>query len=454
MKLTLIGGAGVRSVFFVNGLLKRAKETGITEFVIYDIDKDKMSTIGKICQYVAHKGNAPFTVKIEADKRRAISNADFVVTTIRVGNDHSRVVDEQIALKHGILGQETTGAGGFSMAIRTIPVIAEYCKLTKELAPNAWTFNFTNPSGLVTQAMHSLGYDKVIGICDTPSSTKLRIAKALGLDEERLYAEFFGLNHLSWIRKLEYEGKDILDRVIDDRKLLGKIDEFRMFDPDLIKSIGFLPNEYLYYYYHREQSVANILESGSTRGKFIEQNNIDMINELKGMDIDKEPEKALQTYLYYMEKRELAYMAVETHRETQQLKRGNIKMPDSEGYAGVMMDFAQALVTDSRKDIILSVPNNGSVDGFNDGDVMEMTCRVDKDGAHPVKIGEVPEEMYLLMKTVKLYEKLSVQAALKKSRTLAVKALMVHPLVNSYSLAKSLVDDYLEAYKGILGKWN
>jgi 6-phospho-beta-glucosidase len=306
----------------------------------------------------------------------------------------------------------------------------------------------------VTQAMRSLGYDRVIGICDTPSSTKLRLANALNLDEGKLHAEFFGLNHLSWIRKLEYEGKDILGDVVNNGELLAKISEFRMFDPELIQSMGYLPNEYLYYYYHREKSVANILGAKATRGKFIEQNNIDMLRELNSMDIDKEPEEALQTYLYYMEKRERAYMAVETHHEVKPLQRGNLKIPDSEGYAGVMMDFAEALVSDSHKEIILSVPNNGSVDGFNDGDVMEVTCTVDKDGAHPAQIGKVPEEMYLLMRVVKLYEKLSVQAAFTKSKDLAVKALMVHPLVNSYSLAKSLVKDYLEAYEDRLGEWH
>lgn len=454
MKLTLIGGAGVRSVFFVNGLLKRAKKIGITDFVIYDIDQDKMDTIGKLCKYVAEKNNAPFKVTIETDKRKAIEGADFVVTTIRAGSDHSRVIDEEIALRHGILGQETTGAGGFSMAIRTIPVIAEYCELTKKLAPNAWTFNFTNPSGLVTQAMYTLGYDKVIGICDTPSSTKLRIANALGLDVDKLHEELFGLNHLSWIRKLEYNGEDILKKLVGDPVLLNKIDEFRMFDPDLIKAMGYLPNEYLYYYYHREQAVKNIQSSGQTRGKFIEQNNIDMLKELKSIDIDREPEKALQIYLYYMEKRELAYMAVETHQQAKELKRGNISMPDSEGYAGVMMDFAEALVSDSRKEIVLSVPNNGSIDGFDDNDVMEVTCNVGKNGAEPVKIGKVPEEDYLLMRNVKLYEKLCVQASLEKSYDLAVKSLMVHPLVNSYSLAKSLVHDYLEAYQNMLVGWH
>ncbi|MFQ7550300.1 MAG: hypothetical protein ACLRMZ_08335 [Blautia marasmi] len=137
----------------------------------------------------------------------ALAGADYVVTTLRVGGDHSRVLDEKIALKHGVIGQETTGVGGFSMAVRTIPVLLDYCRMIKEYAPNAWIFNFTNPSGLVTQALRSAGYDRVIGICDAPSSTKFRMAACLGTEEDDLYVEFFGLNHLSWIRSVKKEGK-------------------------------------------------------------------------------------------------------------------------------------------------------------------------------------------------------------------------------------------------------
>ena len=226
-----------------------------------------------------------------------------MVTTLRVGGDHSRVMDETIALNAGVIGQETTGVGGFSMAVRTIPILLEYCRLINEIAPNAWIFNFTNPSGLVTQALKSAGYEKVIGICDAPSSTKFRMAAKLGVDEKDLYVEFFGLNHLSWIRSVKIKDEEILPRLLADDAFLKSIQEFSMFDPDLLRMIGFLPNEYLYYYYHREKALANILKSGATRGQTIEQVNKQMMEELKAMDMDADPEGALQIFLYYMQGR-------------------------------------------------------------------------------------------------------------------------------------------------------
>ena len=215
-KLTIIGGGSVRAPFFANSLAKRAHTLHISTLCLYDIDSEKLRVIGSIAKHAVAKIAPDLQVILETDLTKAITGTDYFVTTIRVGGDHSRVVDEQIAIKNGVLGQETTGAGGFFMAARSIPVLADYCRRIKELAPNAWIFNFTNPSGLVTQAMHSLGYDHVIGICDTPSSTKLRIAEAMGYENDRFTMEFFGLNHLSWARKALYEGKDVMPAILSD----------------------------------------------------------------------------------------------------------------------------------------------------------------------------------------------------------------------------------------------
>jgi 6-phospho-beta-glucosidase len=454
MKVALIGGAGVRAVFFTNGLATRAKDMGVDKLVLHDIDNKKLNIIGKICKHVASKNDNNLEVELTTDVTEALGNADYIITTIRVGGDHSRVIDEEIAFKFGLLGQETTGAGGFSMALRTIPVLSEYCKLAKELAPNAWMFNFTNPSGLVTQALRSMGYDRVIGICDTPSSTKLRIAQELGIEADKLYVEFFGLNHLSWINKIVCDGNDILGRLVEDVDFIRKVEEFKMFDPELMKIINKLPNEYLYYFYHSEQAVQNIIQSGVTRGRTVESNNIEMMKALNEIDIDNNPEEALQTYLYYMTKRESTYMSIETNKDkVEEIIKEELVMPDSQGYAGVMMDFAEAIKSETGRNIVLSVPNNGSIPGLEDDDVVEITCNVSRDGIIPAKINDVSQDINLLIKSVKLYERLTVEAIKHKSRDLAIKALMVHPLVNSYSLSKNLVNEYLTAYRDILGEW-
>ena len=417
MKIAVIGGAGVRTVIFINGLLKRYKKLHIDEVVLYDIQEEKQRIIEKLCKHVVERNHEELKVWAVSDPVEAITGADYIVTTLRVGGDHSRVVDETIALDLGVIGQETTGVGGFSMAVRTIPVLIEYCELIKKYAPDAWIFNFTNPSGLVTQALRSAG---------------------------------FGLNHLSWIRSVKKKGEEILPELLADDAFLQGVQEFSMFDPELLRSIGFLPNEYLYSYYHREKALENIQKSGATRGKTIEDVNIHMMEELKTMDIDADPEGALQIFLYYMQVRENSYMSIESGLAKRPLlEKGQLEVPDGMGYAGVMLDCIEGMQSEKGKYLVLSVENNGSIPGLADEDVIETTCLVSKDGIQPVKVKEVPEHCYLLIRLIKMYEKLTVEAVKNHSKETAVQALMLHPLVNSYSLAKQLVNKYDEVYGGI-----
>lgn len=450
MKIAVIGGAGVRTVIFINGLLRRYKKLNIDKVTLYDINQQKQEVIYKLCQHVINRNKKDLKLEIAETAVDAITAADYIVTTLRVGGDHSRVMDETMALEEGVIGQETTGVGGFSMAIRTIPVLLEYCELIKQHAPNSWIFNFTNPSGLVTQALRSAGYDNIVGICDAPSSTKFRMAKQLGVEEKDLYVEFFGLNHLSWIRSVKKEGKEILDDLLNDNEFLNSVSEFKMFDPELLRYIGFLPNEYMYYYYHREKALENMVKSGASRGKAIETVNVQMMDELKDMNMDEDPEGALQIFLYYMQVRESSYMSIETGNDKQEeIKKGSLEVPDGMGYAGVMLDCIQGLQSEEGNYLVLSVPNNGCITGLNDEDVVEVTCKVSKNGIKPVAIGEVPEHCNILIHTIKFYEKCTVEAIKTKSKEKAIEALTLHPLVNSYSLAKKLVEKYDKAYGGI-----
>lgn len=454
MKLTLIGGGGVRAVLFTKSLTLKAEHAGITKLVLLDTDPEQLDIISRLCRVVIEQSGIRLELETSTDARAALKDAKYIVTTIRTGKEQSRYTDEQIALNHGVIGQETTGPAGFSMALRTIPVLLDYCKLAKEVAPDAWIFNFSNPSGLVTQALRSSGYDRVIGICDTPSHTKLRMAEALDVEPGELYVEFFGLNHLSWMSKVIYQGENILDKLKNDAAFTSRIDEFRMFDADLLRSLPFLPNEYLYYYYHREQAMANIIKADMTRGQMIAQNNKEMLAMLKTIDIENQPQQALQTYLYYTQKREASYMAIETNGQPKPVPSvEELKLPNSLGYAGVMLDFVDSLQTGAEHNIVLSVPNQGSIAGFHDDDVVEISCTITAEGAKPVTIGEVPEAMYLLMRNVKRFERLTVEAVQNKSIELAIEALTAHPLVCSYSLAKKLVYDYVRAYQPILGEW-
>lgn len=453
MKIGVIGGAGVRTVIFINGLLKRYKKLNIDEVVFYDINHEKLNVIGKLCRHVVRREGKDLVVREVYDAVEAIRGMDYIVTTLRVGGDHSRVVDESVALKNGVIGQETTGVGGFSMAVRTIPVLLEYCELIEKHAPQAWIFNFTNPSGLVTQALHAAGHHRVIGICDAPSSMKFRMAEKLGVTEEDLYVEFFGLNHLSWIRSMQVRGEEIMPRLIADDDFMSSIQELEIFDRDIALKTGLIPNEYLYYYYHRERALSNINKSEMTRGQTIEQVNIKMMEELKTMDIDADPEAALQTFLYYMQLRENSYMSIESGTANRpMLERGSLPVPEGMGYAGVMLDCIEGMQSEEGRTLVLSVLNQGSIPFLSDDDVVEVTCNVSKNGIDPVKQQSIPEMCELYIRLIKRYERLTVEAVREHSEDKAVEALMLHPLVNSYSLAKKLIADYNEAYgEKILG---
>jgi 6-phospho-beta-glucosidase len=453
MKIGVIGGAGVRTVIFINGLLKRYKKLNIDEVVLYDIDHEKLSVIGKLCRHVVNREGKDLTVREVYTAEEAIRGMDYIVTTLRVGGDHSRVVDEATALKNGVIGQETTGVGGFSMAVRTIPVLLDYCELIAKYAPDAWVFNFTNPSGLVTQALHNAGHHRIIGICDAPSSMKYRMAQLLGVTEEELYVEFFGLNHLSWIKSVQVNGKEIMPELIADDKFLSGIQELEIFDRDVIRKTGMLPNEYLYYYYHRERALANINKSEMTRGQTIEMVNIKMMEELKAMDIDADPEEALQIFLYYMQLRENSYMSIESGSANRpMLEKGSLPVPESMGYAGVMLDCIEGMQSEEGRTLVLSILNQGCIPFLTDEDVVEVTCNVSKNGIAPVKQTEIPAMCELYIRLIKNYERLTVEAVRGGNEDKAVAALMTHPLINSYSLAKKLIEDYNEAYgEKILG---
>lgn len=453
MKIGVIGGAGVRTVIFINGLLKRYKKLNIDEVVLYDINREKLEIIEKLCRHVVNREGKDLSVRAVFDPVDAIRGMDYIVTTLRVGGDHSRVVDESVALKNGVIGQETTGVGGFSMAVRTIPVLMEYCDLIEKYAPNAWIFNFTNPSGLVTQALHSAGHHRIIGICDAPSSMKYRMAQNLGVTEEELYVEFFGLNHLSWIRSVQVNGEEIMPKLIADDAFLSSIQELEIFDRDVIRKTGMLPNEYLYYYYHRERALANINKSDMTRGQTIEKVNIQMMKELREMDIDADPEGALQVFLYYMQLRENSYMSIESGSANRpMLEKGSLPVPEGMGYAGVMLDCIEGMQSEAGRTLVLSVLNQGSIPFLSDEDVVEVTCNVSQNGIAPVKQTEIPEMCELYIRLIKRYERLTVEAVRDHSEDKAVEALMLHPLVNSWSLAKKLIADYNEAYgEKILG---
>jgi 6-phospho-beta-glucosidase len=459
MKLALIGGGGVRGPLFVASALRRAERVGLEELCLMDVDAEKLAIFGALCREVGRRAESDVRITTTTDPRAALEGASHVVTTIRVGFEQGRVHDERIALKHGMLGQETTGPGGFAMALRSIPAILEYAELLERVSSGAWLFSFTNPAGLVTQALRDAGFSRTIGICDGANVGHHSVAQWLGVDQRRLRAEVFGLNHLSWTRRVSLDGEDKLAPLLHDPAFLSGT-MLKVFDPELVQRIGMWLNEYLFYYYYAERAVASIQADEKTRGEEIVELNRKLLDQLRAIDVARDPAAGLAAFHAYQHRRHATYMHyaqpdapsmedADKHVEGPQAPTGE----EGEGYAGVALGIVEALETGEPLYTALNVPNEGAIDGMRPGDVVEVSCVADKDGVRPLPIGAIPEHQELLMRAVKRYERLTVEAIRTHSRATAVEALMAHPLVLSYSRARPLVDEYLAAHRDYVGEW-
>src|SRR6266498_1714921 len=457
MKLTLIGGGGVRAPMFVSSALRRAKTIHLDEICLMDIRPEKLEIIAAISRQVGLMMDSRVHITHTTDPVAALEGASHVVTAIRVGDEPGRVLDERIALKHGVLGQETTGPGGFAMALRSIPALLEYAELLEKASPGAWLYSFTNPAGLVTQALRDAGFARTIGICDGANVGHHAVANWLNIDQRRLRAEVFGLNHLSWTRRVLLDGQDLLAPLLRDPRFLSGT-MMKLFDPELVEQIGMWINEYLFYFYYAERAVAAIAADEKTRGEEIVELNRKLLDQLRAIDAERDPAAGLQAFYNYLHRRHATYMHyaqpdAPSMDEADQAMSAPAETPDGEGYAGVALGIIEALETGEPLYTALNVPNEGAIDGMRAEDVVEVSCVIDRDGVRTLPIGAIPEPQLQLMRQVKLYERLTVEAIAKRSRATAVEALMAHPLVLSYSRAKPLVDEYLAAHAAYVGEW-
>jgi len=459
-KLAVIGGGGVRSPFLAKSLVKQAKTLGIREIVFMDNTVKKLNMFGKLSQKIASEIDPNIRFSLTSDVVDAVKDADFVITTIRSDGDESRVFDERTALNEGVLGQETTGAGGFAMALRSVPVLLELCEnIVRHARKDVLVFNFTNPSGIVTQALRDAGYDFVYGICDAPSGFEKQLIKALGTTEDDFEMQCFGLNHLSWFRNFKVNGKDVYDKLMSLEGVYTDT-ELRYFDKASIKLIGErdLPNEYLYFYYYRDQAVASILRSQKTRGETILEINQRMMAALEEVDIDRAPERAFEIFIRHYYERENQYFAIESGTVRQQNTEvptlfDFVQQPDDGGYAGVALRFIRAHETGNPVRMVLSVPNRGAIPFLNNTDVVEITCDIRQGKVIPVPVDEIDEIQKNLIQTIKYFERNTVKAIRERNKTLAIKALMFHPQVNSYPIACTLLECYLQEYHEYVGEW-
>jgi len=455
VKLTLLG-AGVRAPLFAAAALRRADRIGLDELWLLDIDPERLSLFGGICADMARRAGATSLVHLTDDPRAALRDAAHVVVAIRVGHEQGRIVDERIALRHGVLGQETTGPGGCAMALRSIPAVLGYARLLAEVSPDAWLYSFTNPAGLVAQALRDAGFNRAVGICDGANKAQHAVAAWYGIDGRLLQSEVFGLNHLSWTRKVGQGTEDLLGPILLDPGFRAQSRQ-HMFDLELSRQVGMWMNEYLYYYYYAERAVAEILADGKTRGEEVLEVTQRLLGELRAARPSEHPDAALEAFRAYHRRRSATYMhfarpdAPDLEQADSVVYPGRPEKSEDEGYAGAALDVIEALTTGKPLLTALNVPNQGAIDGLRDGDVVEVSCLVDDRGIQPLRIGQMPETQAALVASVKAYERFTVEAIRRRSRDLAIAALMAHPLVLSYPRAKALVDEYLAAHGQYIG---
>lgn len=444
MKIAILGAAGVRTPLIVQAMIARQENLGLTDLALMDIDADHLKLISLLISPITQSPHTRFRITNTTDPFIALSNADFVITTFRVGGIEARAIDERVPLEHGILGQETTGAGGFAMGLRSIPVLLEYVKLMQRVCPSAWLINFANPAGMLTEAViRTTGWQRVAGICDSPSSMHRLIAAVLQAKPEEVYLDYFGLNHLGWVKSVIFENRDHLPDLLQLIKATNNIPGLP-FDADLIVSLGMIPNEYLYYYYYQEKSVQNILRSGECRGEQIARRNFQLFAELKVKSLTRDIKEMQSSYQAYLAERQKSYMVRETGRNHDFSTLDPQIQPSilDEGYAGVALDLIEALIGHVPRLQILNVPNQGAISMMEPEDVVEIPVLVSHHQLQPMAIHDIPSNCFGLMQQVKHYEHLAIEAGIEESYSKALLALTIHPLVGDYLLAKSILDQY------------
>jgi 6-phospho-beta-glucosidase len=418
VKLVLVGGGGFRVPLVYGALLGR----GDVELVLHDLDAGRLARIGAVLDGLAAERGERLAFRATTDLDDALEGADFVFAAIRPGGAAGRVADESVPMALGVLGQETVGPGGIAFALRTIPAMVALGDAISARAPGAWLINFTNPAGMVTEALRPLLGDRVIGVCDSPSGLCRRVARALGRRREELWFDYFGLNHLGWLAGVRDGRRDLLGGLLADDGALASFEEGRLFGAEWLRTLGMIPNEYLYYFYFTAEAIAGL--RAEARGERLEREQAEFY--AAGGD-------ALAAWRATRARRESSYMAEAGMERDEE---------DGGGYEGEAMAVVEAIAGDAGAVRILNVANRGALGCLDDEAVVEVPCVVGATGAHPLAVGPVPEDAAGLIQQVKAVERATIDAALGGSAELAVRALALHPLVPSVATAREILAGY------------
>jgi 6-phospho-beta-glucosidase len=444
-KIALIGGGGVRTPLLVFGVNEAAGLLGCREMVLFDPDEKRLRIMAELGRALVAREGGELRVREATSIEDAVEGAHFVLNSVRVGGIAIRAADELTAIKHGYPGQETTGPVGAAMALRTVPVALEHARLVERLSPDAWIVNFTNPAGLITQAITSHTGARVVGICDTPTELFHRIALALGAAPDEVLCDYVGLNHLGWVRRVRLRGEDVTDRVLDDDSVLSQLYSAPLFDFDMIRTLRLIPTEYLFFYYSRRRALENQRRQGSSRGTEVEQLNTTLLETLAGRLTAGDRDGAIAAYVAYLNRRSGSYMKLEASAGSALDKEepyDGEPFRVASGYHRIALDVMTALTGARPARIVVNTRNAGAVQDIPADDVVETACQIAENSITPQPVGPLPDAVLGLVQSVKAYERAAIEAARSGSRLTARKAFLIHPAIGEWEPTQALLHDF------------
>lgn len=429
IKIAVIGGGSSYTPELIEGFIKRHQELPVREIWLVDVEegRKKLEIVGQLAKRMVEKAGVPIQIELTLDRKKALMNADFVTTQFRVGLLDARAKDERIPLKYGVLGQETNGPGGFFKALRTIPVIMEICREIEELCPNAWLINFTNPAGMITEAV--LRYSKikkVVGLCNVPIGMEMGAAQLMNVDHSRVRIDFAGLNHLVYGLDVYVDGvsvkEDLLKKLTDKEQSITMKNIHAMgWEPEFLQALNVLPCPYHNYYYKTREMVEEEVKAaseGGTRAEVVKKLEEELFLLYQNPDLAEKPPQ--------LEKRGGAY------------------------YSDAACRLIHSIYTDKRDIQPVNTRNNGAIAGIPSESAVEVSCMITKDGPKPLAVGELPVSVRGLVQSIKSFERMTIDAALTGDYNTALLALTINPLVGSDRIAKKILDEMLEAHRTYL----
>ncbi len=421
LKVAVIGAGSSYTPELIEGFVEAREELNVARIAMMDIDEQRLSIVGGLTERMLQAAGVSVELELTTDRQRAIEGAHYIITQIRVGQMAARVQDEKIPLRFGVIGQETTGPGGFAKALRTIPVLLDIARDIQRLAaPGAFLVNFTNPSGLITEALLRYSEISVIGLCNLPIGIEMRLAKEFGVDRRRVTIDHVGLNHLNWLRGAWVDGRDVWDQVFQKaiEEARRREDDDWGFSAELLETLQCIPCGYLNYYYNRDRVLEKQLKAEKTRGEEV----IEIERQL--MEMYRDPQLHEKPKL--LEERGGAY------------------------YSKAAVSLISAIENDKKEVHVVNTLNRGAVPDLPPDVVVEIPCVVGAGGARPLVTAPMAPEILGLTQQVKAYEVLAAKAGAEGDRRAALQALLAHPLVPSFSVAQGLLDALLEANRPFL----